>query len=251
MVDVEFTPFGSRPAVIHAQGHHTNKPFWQPIRDEFFSAAPSKQLLPPELTIITCNNGHPAMGCFERGLGHLGLHCVVLGGGINPWINSRDKPRAIAEAARWIKTEYIFYADSRDALLIQPPAVVLDRFVNHFSCDLLFGGDRLSYPPNPEWAKHERMMAGGIASEFIYLNAGAWIGRTSFVAEFFAAACNTAVYPSASTSEQGIIRGLLPNFYGRVRIDCTCAIFLNIGFLFAPQVLVHKPDASNNPHAPV
>lgn len=171
------------------------------------------------------------MGRFEQSLHHMGLTCMVAGRGIDPWINSRDKPRVIAEAAGTITTEYLMYADSRDAILIQSPQTVLERFQNDFSCDLLFGGDLLNYPPDFALRRYEDKLAGKEASKFRYLNAGAWIGRTRFVAEFFTAACKRPPLAAAPNSEQGILRQLLPEYEGRAGIDYRCQIFLNLGFI--------------------
>ena len=235
MLTLEVPAFGTRPAIVHAQGRRWLKPHWAPIRDAFFQSGCSRHATPATLTILTCNNGHAALGRFEKSVAHLGLDCLVVGQGVVPWVNSRDKPRVLADAAQRIATEYVLYADSRDAILIQPPAVVLQRFREKFSCDLLFGGDRLSYPPDPEMKRHEDRRAGNEISEFRYLNAGAWIGRTRFAAEFFAAASRCEPWPGAPDSEQGILRRLLPRYGHRIGIDYRCEIFFNIGFLLNPE----------------
>jgi hypothetical protein len=240
MLDIEVLPFRTHPAVVHAQGYQPYKPHWAPIRDAYYATPASRETLPPDLTIVTCNNGHPAMGCFERSLRHMGLECGVLGHGVSPWINSRDKPDLIARAARRCVTGFILYADSRDALLIQPPQLLLGRFKACFNCDLLFGADRLSYPPNPTWKSFEDNLAGAAHSDFKYLNAGTWIGRTQFVAEFFEKASRWKPFSSAPESEQGIIRDLLPWAGSRVAIDYRCDIFLNVGFLVGHRIRIHE-----------
>src|SRR5471032_1952055 len=87
--------FGTTPRVVHAHGHHSSKPHWPSIREAFFASARRPAAPSSKLTIITCNNGHPAMGLLERSLDHLGLPYLVGGQGIEPWINSRDKPAVI------------------------------------------------------------------------------------------------------------------------------------------------------------
>jgi hypothetical protein len=242
VLTIEVQAFGTRPGVIHAQGGRWHKPHWAPIRDAFFQSGRSRQATPAPLTILTCNNGHPALGRFEKSLDHMGLDCMVTGAGIVPWINSRDKPRVLAAAARSVTTPYILYADSRDAILIQPPGIVLQRFLDHFSCDLLFGGDLLSFPPAAEMKRYEDELAGSESSPFKYLNAGAWIGRAQFVAEFFEAACQCDPWPGAPQSEQGIVRKLLPHYGRRIGIDYRCEIFFNIGFLVNPEKPYSRVD---------
>ena len=44
--------FDTKPLVIHAQGPHDNKPYWKPIRDNFF-ASPKKNIkLVDNLTMV-------------------------------------------------------------------------------------------------------------------------------------------------------------------------------------------------------
>lgn len=230
--------FDSRPLVVHAQGSHEVKPLWRPIRDAFFSR-PSRQVpAPKDLTIITCNNGHEAMGILERSLAHLGLSCMVRGQGIHPWLNSRHKPQVLAEALRDIQTTYTLYADSRDAILLDDPAVLVERFEKGFKADLVFGADRMSWPPAREFKKFEDAIPEVGGSEFRYLNGGAWIGRTAFCRELFEEATRTPPLPEVPDSEQGILRKLFQRHHPRVQLDYRCELFMNIGFVLAPIIAV-------------
>jgi hypothetical protein len=227
------TLFGTCPIVVHAHGSHEHKPYWPPIRERFFGS-PARVLPAPEgLTILTCNNGHPAMGLLERSLAHLGLRGTVAGAGLDPWVNALHKPRAIRDALAAITTPYVLYADSRDAILIDDPRLLLERFEADFDCDLVFGADRLSWPPRRDFKRFERSVAGG-AGDFWYLNGGAWLGRTPFCREFYAAAVETPPVPEAPDSEQGVLRQLFPRFHPRVQLDYRCGMFQNLGFVLTP-----------------
>ena len=161
-----------------------HKPEWPPIREWFF-ATPRRSLPPLEnLTIMTCNNGHPAMGLMERSLEHLGVSCLVVGQGVNPWVNSVHKPRAVVEAARRVTTPYLVYVDSRDAIFVDAPHILVERFET-FSCDMVFSADRLNWPQVKAFKKFEDALEGARESEFRYLNGGAWMGRTAFCLEVF------------------------------------------------------------------
>jgi hypothetical protein len=227
------TKFGSQPLIVHAHGPHATKPHWQPIRDRFFSEEPRHLGIPAELTIITCNNGHTAMGLLEESLDRLGVPYVVTGHGIDPWVNARDKPRTILEAALDVRTELILYADSRDAIVLGDPRFIVKRF-RQFDCDLVFGADRMNWPPLDAFKSFEDSVAGEAAMDFRYLNGGAWIGRTEFVREFFADACAMPPLAEMPVAEQGILKQLFRKHYPRVQLDYRCTIFQNIGFLFAP-----------------
>jgi hypothetical protein len=230
--------FGTNPLVVHAQGFHADKPHWPPIRDAFF-AQPPRQLGPAEgLAIITFNNGHQAMGLLERGLEHLGVPCHVLGRGIDPWLNSRDKPRLVLQALDELDGELILGLDSRDVLVLDDPRLIVRRFLGEFDCDLLFSADRMSWPAIMAFKRYEDSLPGADRSDFRYLNGGAWIGRREMVRQFFAAAVETAPLPQAPESEQGILKQLLPRFHPRVQLDYQCRIFQNIGFVAGPILAI-------------
>lgn len=225
--------FGTHPVVVHAHGSHPHKPEWPPIREWFFATA--RRSLPPleNLTIMTCNNGHPAMGLMERSLEHLGLSCLVAGQGVDPWINSVHKPRAVVEAARRVTTPYLAYVDSRDAIFVDAPHVLVERFET-FSCDMVFSADRLNWPQVKAFKKFEDGLEGARESEFRYLNGGVWMGRTAFCLEFFEQALRTEPAAEAPESEQGILKKLLQVHAPRVRLDYRCEMFQNIGFVATP-----------------
>jgi hypothetical protein len=241
-IQVRHTEYGTSPVLVHAHGSHEGKPHWRPIRDAFFANTAQQLSCPEDLTIITCNNGHQAMGIFERSLEHLGLPYQVHGAGVNPWMNSRDKPRILAEALSKIKSRYVLYADSRDAILIGDPGLALQRFREEFSCRMLFGADRINWPPLKEFQRYEDSLLPAEGSDFPYLNGGMWIGETAFCQEFFARAMETPPVEKAPESEQGILKRMLPDYAGSVQLDHHCRIFINIGFLVAPVIEVSAPE---------
>lgn len=228
------TQFETKPSIIHAHGSHDYKPNWQPIRDAFFEMAPANLVTPSDLTIITCNNGHQSMGLFEKSLDHLGLKHKVYGNGINPWVNSKDKPIVLFEALKKIKTKYVLYADSRDAILIDSPTNIIKKFEQEFECKLLFGADRINWPPLKEFQAYEDDISKNFDSDFRYFNGGAWIGETDFCRDFFEHAMNTPPAEQAPESEQGILKKLFPLYKETIELDYNCKIIQNIGFVTKP-----------------
>ena len=224
--------FNTTPVVIHAQGRHEYKPYWRPIKEKFF-ASPRRALGPvQDLTILTWNNGHEAMGILERSLDHLGVPYLVLGQGIRDWVNSRDKPRLTRDALGSVTTRFVAGVDSRDAIFIEHPGLVLERFEREFDCDLVLSADRMNWPNRAEFKLFEDSLPGAQASDFRYLNSGAWVGRTDFCQEFFTAAVETPPVEDAPEADQGILKQLFQTFYPRVQLDYRSSIFQNIGFVF-------------------
>lgn len=227
------TLFGTHPVVVHAQGSHTLKIHWPPIKRWFYDQ-PARAIGPiRDTTIITCNNGHASMGALEASLDHLGVPHVVLGAGIDPWCNSTDKPRVLRDGLAEIDTPYTLYIDSRDAIVIDDPHVIVDGFEAAFDCDLLFGADSLNWPNVPAFKRFEDSIAEP-ESDFKYLNGGIWFGRTAVARDFFARATEMEPIPEAPESEQGMLKKLFPEFHPRLQLDYRCRLFQNIGFVVQP-----------------
>ncbi len=227
------TLFDTHPVVIHAQGPHTHKVHWQPIK-QWFYASPKREVGPlRDTTVITCNNGHEAMGALEESLAHLGVPVRVHGQGVDPWVNSRDKPRVLHAALQEIPTKYTLYIDSRDAIVIDDPHRIVDGFELDFDCAMLFGADRLNWPNVKRFKEFEERVADE-GSEFRYLNGGIWIAETAFAREVFVRACELPVVPEAPESEQGMLKQLFMDLYPRIRLDTRCRLFQNIGYVVTP-----------------
>jgi hypothetical protein len=228
------TLFGTEPLVVHAHGHHGNQPHWRPIRDRFFALPPAQLPACRELTIITCNNGAEAMGLLERGLDHLGLPYRVGGAGVSPWVNSRDKPVVIRDLLETVSTPYVLYADSRDALVIASPEPLVRRFQRDFDAGIVFGADRMHWPPLSRFKRLEKGLASGQPGDFHYLNGGMWIGRTDFCHRLFQRAAGMRPVPEAPESEQGILRQLFLEHPEGIALDYRCQLFQNLGFVSSP-----------------
>lgn len=237
-VTVINSAFQTRPIVIHAHGYHSYKPYWQPIKEKFFALPPRRIGPIQELTIITWNNGGPAMGVLEKSLDHLGVPYVVMGAGIHPWINSQHKLQLTVAALATIRTAYVLGVDSRDAIVIDDPYLLVERFTRQFSCELLFSADLINWPTLSRFEKFEAVLPEARASRFRYLNSGMWIGKTEFCRAFFDAALNVPPVPEEPSSDQGIYKQMFPDYYPRLQLDYRCALFQNIGFVFTPMIEV-------------
>lgn len=223
--------FGTEPLVIHAHGPLRNKPAWPPIKEAVLSHP--RYIGPiPGLTLFTCNNGNGEMGLLERSAEALGIPCKIAGQGFHPWVHAIHKPQAAWNALQEIDTEYTMYADSRDAIIAGDLSLAIERFERIEGCDMLFGGDRINWPGMTRYRRFESNLPEAQGTEFRYLNAGVWMGRTAFLREFFEVALRTPPPPEADHCDQGTMRDLLQMYYPRVRLDTRCEIFQNIGFVF-------------------
>lgn len=234
MLVVENKIFQTTPSIIHAHGSHDFKPNWKPILESFQSSSSEELGCPSDLTVITCNNGNPMMGLFESSLRKLGIPFKVFGEGIDPWVNSIHKPQVIVEALELIESQYVLYADSRDAIMIGDPSLILESYLNEFDARLLFGADRLNWPPIKAFEKFEDRCAKGFKGDFNYLNGGTWIGEREFCLSFFKASQKVKGVDKVPDSEQGILKKLFMDYYPDVQLDYECKLFQNIGFVTSP-----------------
>jgi hypothetical protein len=224
--------FNTQPAIIHAQGSLSHIRHWQPIKEAFFAQTPQRGAAPAGLRVFTWNNGHGAMGMFERSLAHQSLSCSVLGAGIEPWINALHKPALSAAFLKGVSEEYVLGVDSRDAILIGDLERLLATFVQHFEAELVFSADRLNWPNVKEFYRVEKALAADRPGDFHFLNSGAFIGRTSFCRDFFAHAARTPPHPALPSADQGVFKQLFPMYHPRVQLDYECRLFQNIGLVF-------------------
>jgi hypothetical protein len=233
--------FGTTPGIVHANGPFKTNLYWEAIKRAFFNSRARNIGPSDDVTVITCNNGHPSMGVFERSLDHLGVPYLVLGETVSTWVNAIHKPRAILDGLRQIKTEFALYADSRDALLLTAPDALLSTYQREFqNIPLVFGADRVNYPPNRQFKLFEEYLEGAQHSPFKYLNSGMWIGATEFCLRFFERVVRNNPVAEGPESDQGLVRQLLPEFQGAVVLDYECKLFQNIGFLNAPILILEK-----------
>lgn len=227
--------FGTTPVLVHAGGFLEHKPVWPRVREALFSR-PSRTIGPVDgLTLLTCNNGHGTMGIFERSADRLGLPVLVRGQGIAPWVNARDKPRVIRDALADIDTDFVLYGDSRDAVLLRDPTEARDLIAGMSGCGLLFGSDRINWPPLARFKAFELGLPGAAETDFRFLNGGVWIGRTAFCRDVFTRACEMPPVPEAPESEQGILKELFREIYPAARLDYRCELVANIGLLLTDR----------------
>jgi hypothetical protein len=224
---------GTAPLVFHAHGYHDYKPAWPRIR-EFVFAQPQRRIgASDRVTPITCNNGHGAMGLFERSCTHLGIPVHVAGREFPQWINAEHKPRAILAALAQVRTPWVLYADSRDAVLSGDPDRLVDIMAERYpGAEMIFGGCTMSWPNAPELSAFEEGLPGAAETEYRHLNGGMWLARHETAQRFFEAVLTAPPHPAAPESEQGRLRALFPKFYPQVAIDHAVALFHNVGFLF-------------------
>lgn len=218
--------FGTHPAVAHCPGPpHRSWDFFL----EAALAMPPRAGRCDDLTILTWNSGKrrgKPLGVLEKSLERQGVEAVVLGREIAEWRNIR-KLRLTAEALEHVSTPYVMGIDSSDAVLIDEPALLVERFREHFTCDLLFNatGSRC-WPELPEFVRFESSLPMAAAAQGRHwLNSGVWIGTTPFCRRYFAALADEAPVEGFPHSDQAVIKRTWPDWYPQVQLDYLCVLF--------------------------
>ena len=223
---------GGRPVVVHGHGNHDLKPVFDAIRSRLSEIDPVTAGPSPDLTVITCNNGHPSLGLFEESADRLGVTVRVAGQGRSEWSNAVDKPLAILDVLESVDTEFTLYADSRDCLLLRDPASALESFCRYYSSrQLVFGADIVNWPPVRDFQRYEKELAGPNSGRYRFLNGGCWLGRTAFCRTFFDRVRMAEPAPEAPDSEQGLLKAVLPSYPQEVALDYGIHLFFNCGFV--------------------
>jgi hypothetical protein len=240
--------FGSHPLVVHCPGALPED--WTHLCDEVF-AAPPRRCSVEDLTIVTWNvgtGGGKPVGTLERSLRRLDVDPVVLGAGTTSWRNIL-KLRLTAEALARVTTPFVAGFDSSDVLVLDDPALLVERFRAHFTCDLLFNATGPPcWPVLPEFIHFESTRpAAALARGRHWLNAGTWIGRTDFCRRFFSALAEAPPVRGFEASEQAVVKQAWPRWYPRVQLDYGCSLLQ--WFKEDPAVLVFERPAQARQNA--
>lgn len=201
---------------------------------------------PPEITILLVHNykKEPVM---EKSLRYVGIeNFVVLK--VDPSIQWKHIQK-IKEVKKFLdsdrcKTEYILFFDSADVVLRDEPEKAI-RYLQEEDCDLLFSStsSKRGYELMPEMKEWTDQIAKKSGYGERYLNAGVYVGKTSFLREVMDAAIeyvtedaispreytellqkegareNLPPFPKGIGCDQRILRYLHRQFYPRMKID--------------------------------
>lgn len=207
--------------------------------------------IPSNLTIVLCRNrgslahktiphlsGYEEYPILQQNLEYLGINDYVVLSKELPW-QWTDKIRLILKFLQEEKcdTELLMYCDPIDVIFRDSPQRVIDIFES-FNCDLLFmsttPGVNDGYNCMPDvklWADSDPERRGR------YINAGVFIGKTTFIKEFLEDSLNYCTDNDCMThnwqeylkskpvnfpvggADQDIFRFLEPKYYPRVKVD--------------------------------
>ena len=222
---------GSTPAILHRNGDPAEwRARWPQIVADFF--AESQQPCGPsiDLTVLTWNN-RPTKTLLERCLDRWGVPHLVLGEDLPKW-RPDMKVYLNAEALARVKSEYVMALDADDVLVVSPFGHVVAAF-QAFECDIVFSGEKNSYPAVPYIEEFERSIA---ESPYRHLNSGAWIGRTSACLRFFRDCLDEdrhdllAAQPSLHVlrDDQGVTRKTFRRYHPATKLDYHCRVFQSL-----------------------
>lgn len=231
---------GVCPSVVHANGV-VNTRLWEIIRDQFFAAVGKfnpvcdhgqQQEWANSLTLMTWNTG-ANMGSFEMSCKALGVQAYVIQKPIkldraNTRITYPLKVEATLEFIGQVKTEFVMFVDSYDALLLESPARILGCFLHNYKHnDVVFGAEKGRFPKGVVIDSEIISAKEGVKRP--YLNSGFCFGRTKNVAEIYCKAKDVGdswdYEKNGMLTDQGAIKSVVDE---RVKIDYGSRMCLNL-----------------------
>lgn len=213
------TRLKTEPLFAHAQGlvHDTKE--WKAIAD-------TKQLvntttLSSDITILTFVQGDKDFSLINQ-LDNSGVKYInAIPDNLKFWKNPA-KIKYLVQAIENVKTPYVLCLDALDILCVDDLSDLLPRF-EKFGCDMVYNASKLNYPNICQDDEDTD-------SAFKFLNAGAFIGKTSAVKDFYKHLIKTELYneyKGFDNSEQIRVRFGRKRYSKRksIKVDTECVIF--------------------------
>jgi hypothetical protein len=222
---------GTSPCVLHRNGNPPEwSARWKQIVSDFFQETPDVAASVDEVTVLTWNS-RPTKTLLERCLDRSGVSYVTLGKHLTRW-RTDMKVYLNAHALADVRTPYVMALDADDVLLVSSVDRLLAEFLS-FECDIVFSGEKNSYPEVLQLMEFEQSIA---ESPYCYLNSGAWIGRTETCRRFFRDCLEehhgdlVAAHPVSHVlrDDQGLTRKTFRRYHPATRIDYHCRLFQSL-----------------------
>jgi hypothetical protein len=222
---------GSTPPILHRNGDPAEwRERWPQIVADFFDESQQPCDASVDLTVLTWNN-RQTKTLLERCLDRWSVPYVVLGEDLPKW-RPDMKVYLNAEALASVRTEYVLALDADDVLVVSPLEDVVAAF-QAFECDIVFSGEKNSYPEVPYIEEFERSIADSL---YCHLNSGAWIGKTTACLRFFRDCLEEhrhdllAAQPSLHVlrDDQGVTRKTFRRYYPATKLDYHCRLFQSL-----------------------
>lgn len=239
--------FDTEPFLFHMNGSHLKNEEGRKLRTRVFDYMDNHPYEGKggirDTTYFICTSYAGRETCLEKTLKYFKVPYVIKGRGTENWRNTM-KAGLLAEYLPNINTEYTMGIDCHDVCLMKEANGIIDTFEKNFAnnCDMLFNGELVSYPKNPEIAKFERDIYGG-ESPFCYLNSGVWIAKTKFLKKVIEDILT--LRSSRPRSDQEIYRKLHQKYYPKIQVDNTCQIFQTTCSSSKDHLRDDKYDSSN------
>ena len=214
---IKNTITNSNPLVAHAQGHVHFTDKWKDIVETL--PLVNKETLPGDITIVSFFAIEEDMS-LKKQLDASGIPVVnAVNRELKYW-NNPAKIKMLSELK--IETKYTFCLDGLDVLLAEDLSDLLNRF-NTFNAKIVYNASKLNYP-------HICKDKENTKSPFGFLNAGAFLGETLAIKDFYNYLMRKEMYKDYGrfdNSEQIRVRKgrQFYEFGSEIVVDTECLIF--------------------------
>ena len=221
--------YNSNPIILHRPGRNwhnescfcsNNCKFWHQLNKSFFSKKYKFNNEYKNVTLVTWSNREEKQ-ILEKCCDHLKINYVVLGKDIKVWVNT-FKILTLENYISEIKTKYTFGLDSFDVFFLGNVEMALSKF-DRLNCEMLFNSSPKKFPEDSDGSIEE--MVAPKDTSFIYLNAGCWLAKTSFLKEILPKLKNFIKEEPKQISEQYFMRKNFATYFNQIKIDYYMDIF--------------------------
>lgn len=203
------------PLVIHAQGTEHFSKRWFKMLDSDLSV----KNFPENVTILTFATGKKSFPLLKQLKNNNipFINCIPTRK--EGWINKKKIPYLV-EFIDQVQTDYVLVLDAIDILLTEDMSELITRFRKE-DADILYNASKFDYPT--------LKIVEGENLDFPYLNAGALMGYTSKVKDFYQFTLDNHYKHCMNNvlSEQIRIRVARENYptKDKIKVDIGCKIF--------------------------
>jgi hypothetical protein len=206
----------TKPLICHAQGEEHDTKRWKQLCNNDLKV----NKLPENMTIVTFLFGKKTFSLKNQLDNNKIEYKNFIDTKAGYWMN-RFKIKYICDYIDQIDTDYILCLDGIDTLLSEDLSTIVNKFLR-FDTDILYNASIINYPELEYTEKTN--------SNFKYLNAGAFIGKTDSIKEFYKYIYDNFYETDdvgSVKSEQHRVRLARQNYKGKVktRVDTGCVIF--------------------------
>ena len=237
-VDIALLKDVNRPVFFHCPTGQPENGMTSTVKKHFESVGDfvlhnhvTTNTLTPDTNIafVTYSN-YSHLTLVEKCYRKYGIQPFVLGKSVSnwSWLQKIILVRELMDELP-VAMEYIVATDASDVIVVNDPALIIERF-NQLDCDMLFCNTVADWPPNPDLA-HFEANCYPTAPHHCHLSAGAYVARRSKLNLYLDAILDASktqmewTLHAGKFDDQASWRHLHRQHYPKIKVDHNSSVF--------------------------